>query len=105
MPPKPSSESWNDDHTLLVVRHVVASALAARPALYAQPGLSGVSNNGGDRINKKLQQVLGQLTKQFPGAEAVIKEEVAKHSSRGKTGTKRKSEEQGGGAVKKERSG
>ncbi|WOO80097.1 uncharacterized protein LOC62_03G003608 [Vanrija pseudolonga] len=98
------------EHTHRVVRHVVAAAFASRATLNADPHLSGVNNNGGDRINKKLQAVLGLLVRQFPQAGDVVKEEVARCSSRGKggkvvVGVKRSAEEEGEDAypVKKER--
>ncbi|KAL1411522.1 hypothetical protein Q8F55_002483 [Vanrija albida] len=69
---------WKDAHTLRVVRHVVASSLAARSALYADTELADVNQKGGNRINTKLQQALNTFTKQFPGADGIVKEEVAR---------------------------
>lgn len=85
------------------MRHVVAASLASRATLYADPHLSGVNHNGGDRVNKKLQQVLGMLVRQFPEAGDMIKEEVARHSARGKAEGKRAREEGDAYPVKKER--
>ncbi|WOO80827.1 uncharacterized protein LOC62_03G004355 [Vanrija pseudolonga] len=85
MPPKQDSTAWTNEHQLSVLRHIVASSLAARPALYAQPQMAGVNGNGGSRINQKLQATLALLVKQFPEAEGMIKDEVAKLSG-GKAG-------------------
>lgn len=41
------------------------------------PELAKVSNNGGDRINKKLQQVLKSMAGSV-GAEGMVAEELAK---------------------------
>lgn len=59
--------------------------LSNRSIIYSTPELSEVSGNGGDRINKKIQQALKRLI-QVPGAEGILQEELEK----GKTG-KRKS--------------
>lgn len=44
--------------------------------------MAGVNGNGGSRINQKLQATLALLVKQFPEAEGMIKDEVAKLSGR-----------------------
>lgn len=73
-------------HFTAVVQHIVHTALVNRPTLYAIPALTGVSNNGGDRINKKLQAILGALVRQYPGAEGLVKAEIANLTSGRKKG-------------------
>ncbi|KAK6910078.1 hypothetical protein I203_104107 [Kwoniella mangroviensis CBS 8507] len=67
MPPKVEKESWNDDHTAILLRGIIRQSLIHRSDIYQLPGLEGVSENGGDRINKKLQSILKKLSEKYPG--------------------------------------
>lgn len=55
---------------------MVRTLLESRSQIYATPDLAGVSDNGGNRINQKLQQVLKKLCTLYPGAEKCVEEEV-----------------------------
>jgi hypothetical protein len=59
-------------------RQLVASALASRGTFYSDPDLAPWSSNGGDRINKKIQQLLKKVGAGIPGAKEVVTEELAK---------------------------
>jgi hypothetical protein len=59
-------------------RQLVASALASRATFYSNPDLAPWSSNGGDRINKKIQQLLRKVGAEIPGAKEVVTEELAK---------------------------
>jgi hypothetical protein len=78
---------------------LIFHVLASRPTLYAAPELQGVSGNGGDKINKKTQQLLKKLCGQVSGAEMIVDEEVKK-LSKGKQGGKA-SPAKGGSPTKK----
>ncbi|WOO80098.1 uncharacterized protein LOC62_03G003609 [Vanrija pseudolonga] len=84
-PPKPTKSAFTPDHSLGLVRHVVASALANRGALVSSPLFADVNSNYTYRynaINSKLKSALQGFCRQFPGAEEVVKEEIAKLSSK-----------------------
>jgi hypothetical protein len=59
-------------------RQLVASTLASRATFYSDPDLAPWSSNGGDRINKKIQQLLRKVGAGIPGAKEVVTEELAK---------------------------
>ena len=59
---------------------MVSTTLAARSQYYAEPNLAPWSSNSGDKINKKLQQMLRKLGSQIPGAGGVVDEVLAKMS-------------------------
>ena len=63
-----------------VYRNIIRIILSSRPEIYASPNLSEVNNNGGDRINKKVQQILKKMAdgSGLPGAGGMIQEEIAK---------------------------
>jgi hypothetical protein len=61
---------------------MVIAILTSRSSIYASPDLTDWSGNGGDKINKKIQQLLNNLGTNIPGAEQVVKEEVAKLSKK-----------------------
>jgi hypothetical protein len=65
------------DSELAVIRGIISNTLISRPTFYAIPELSNVANNRGDRINKKLQQVLKSMAAGV-GAEGMVAEELAK---------------------------
>ena len=52
-----------------------------RSILYAEPSLAGVNYNGGDRINKKTQQLLRKLADEVLGGDDIIKEALASTKS------------------------
>ena len=60
--------------------------------------MADVANNGGDRINKKIQQMLGRFVAAYPGSEGLVKEEVARMSA-SRSG-ERKSGSEGGSPSK-----
>ena len=62
--------------------------MANRATLYADPALADVNNNGGDRINKKTQQILRKLTDGMPGAEHAIKDAATAGKAKGRGGKK-----------------
>lgn len=77
--------------------------MASRPALYALPELKPVSNNRGDRINKKLQQLLRKLEDAVPGAAGMVAQEVGKlGKSRSASPKKAKAAGAGAGGVVRE---
>ena len=49
-------------------RAIVSNTLASRSVLYTTPELAQWSKNGGDSINKKIQQLLKKLGSNIPGA-------------------------------------
>lgn len=71
---------------IVVFRHIVAVTLSTRSELYRHPDLADWSLNRGDRINKKVQQLLKKFGTTIPNASDIVAEEVAKMSS-GKKGT------------------
>ncbi|WVQ67629.1 uncharacterized protein L199_005832 [Kwoniella botswanensis] len=73
---KVEKESWNDNHNLALLRASISLLLNHRPDIYATPALRGVSENGGNRINQKLQQMLKKLCAAYPGAEGLVEEEI-----------------------------
>ncbi|KAK8864444.1 hypothetical protein IAR55_001693 [Kwoniella newhampshirensis] len=75
---KIEKEAWNDEHTTALIRGMVVNILTNRSDLYKIPDLQGVSDNGGDRVNKKVMQILKKLCGQYPGAEQMVDEEVKK---------------------------
>lgn len=85
------------DHQLAVLRSIVQSTLSSRSTIYASDDLAEVNNNGGDRINKKIQQILGKLVSTYPGAENMVKEEVGKMGR----GGERKAADEGSGSPTK----
>lgn len=62
---------------------MAALLLAHRRTLYATPGLEGVADHGGERINKKIQAFARRMAAEHAG---VVGEEL------GKVGRKRKDE-------------
>ncbi|WRT66418.1 uncharacterized protein IL334_003374 [Kwoniella shivajii] len=101
MPPKAEKEFWNDDHTREVIRGIIKSTLSNRSEIYSYPALSGVSDNGGDRINKKIQQILKKLCDTYPGFQGMVEEEV-KNMAKGKsTGNGTPSPKKNGSTPKK----
>ena len=63
---------------MTLFRQLVASTLASRATFYSNPDLAPWSSNGGDRINKKIQQLLRRVGAGIPGAKEVVNEELAK---------------------------
>ena len=63
---------------MTLFRQLVASTLASRATFYTNPDLAPWSSNGGDRINKKIQQLLRKVGAGIPGAKEVVTEELAK---------------------------
>ncbi|WVW83962.1 hypothetical protein I302_105985 [Kwoniella bestiolae CBS 10118] len=78
MPPKVEKETWNDDHTAILIRGIIRHCLHHRSELYQLPGLEGVSDHGGDRINKKVQQILKKVCEIYPNVKAGVVEEEMK---------------------------
>jgi hypothetical protein len=64
--------------------------LAARGEIYGNPSLADWSSNHGDKINKKLKQLLQKFGNLIPGAEDIVAEEVAKLSGGKKGATPKK---------------
>ncbi|WWC89276.1 uncharacterized protein L201_004197 [Kwoniella dendrophila CBS 6074] len=87
MPPKFEKEAWNDDHTTEVIRAIIQTTLINRSTIYSLPSLQGVSDNGGDRINKKIQQILKKMCDSYPGSQGIVEEEV-KNVSKNKNNSK-----------------
>ncbi|WWC62014.1 uncharacterized protein I303_104601 [Kwoniella dejecticola CBS 10117] len=83
MPLSPNKTQWNDEHTLILLRSIVLSTLSNRASFYSTPGLEGVNEHGGDRIHKKIQQLLKQLCGTVPGGQGIV-EEVMKDIKRTK---------------------
>ncbi|WWD17256.1 hypothetical protein CI109_101694 [Kwoniella shandongensis] len=75
---KVEKEAWGDNHTDALIRGMIAEILARRPDLYRLPELQGVSDNGGNRINQKIQQILKKMCALYPGTEQMVEEEVQK---------------------------
>ncbi|ORY21100.1 hypothetical protein BCR39DRAFT_570042 [Naematelia encephala] len=85
MPNENSSHAeWADTHTTALVRGMISTILSNRIDFRSIPDLEPVGNNGGDRINKKLIQILTRMADQYPGCQGAVKELVAV------TGRKRK---------------
>ncbi|KAK4686729.1 hypothetical protein P7C73_g3396, partial [Tremellales sp. Uapishka_1] len=76
MTPK-EKQDWTDTHTTsnqdIVTRAIIAELLASRTKIYQTPGLEGVSENGGSRINQKIQQILRKMS-----PAGMVEEEVKK---------------------------
>ena len=74
-----------------LLRVLVQTILAGRPAIYATPQLAEVNKNGGDRINKKIQQILKKMLEAngVEDASGLVQDEVAKvgRSKKGPGGT------------------
>ena len=70
---------------MVVFRKIVTVALSSRPSFYAEPALAPWAGHGGERINKKIQQILKKAGSAIPGAGGVVEEEMAK--MKGKKGT------------------
>jgi hypothetical protein len=77
----PSSPSLRSQLTrkIALFRKLVSNALHHRAEFYADPSLAAWSSNGGDKINKKLQQLLKKFEASIPGAGEVVNQEVAKY--------------------------
>lgn len=62
------------------MRAIVQTIIANRPAIYATPELADVNNNRGDRINKKIHQVLEEMldANGVADAGAMVGGEIAK---------------------------
>lgn len=71
---------------MILFRKLVSTTLSSRTEFYSTVGLEAWSGHGGDRIYKKLQQLLKRLGAGIPGAGEVVGEEMAK-ISRGKAKT------------------
>jgi hypothetical protein len=56
---------------------MVQTILASRVGIYETPELQPWSNNGGSKINQKIQQLLKKLGSTIPGAAEIVAEEVA----------------------------
>ncbi|WVW83959.1 hypothetical protein I302_105982 [Kwoniella bestiolae CBS 10118] len=74
--PKIEKEPWTDDHTITLLQTTINLVLTHRPDIYATQGLQGVSDNGGNRINQKLQQMLKKFCAMYPGAEGLVEEQI-----------------------------
>ena len=64
---------------------MVDKILSSRSEFYAEPSLGPWAGHGGDRINKKIQQILKKAEGAIVGAGGVLDEEMAK--MKGKKGT------------------
>ncbi|WWC62018.1 uncharacterized protein I303_104605 [Kwoniella dejecticola CBS 10117] len=73
---KIEKEPWAEEHTSALLQATINLVLAHRPELYATPELRGVSDNGGNRINQKLQQMLKKLCAAYPGAEGLVEAQI-----------------------------
>ncbi|WWC94220.1 hypothetical protein V866_001060 [Kwoniella sp. B9012] len=73
---KIDKETWNDDHNIALLRASISILLTHRPDIYATLALRGVSENGGNRINQKLQQMLKKLCATYSSAEGLVEEEI-----------------------------
>lgn len=64
------------------MRAIVQTIIADRPAIYATPDLADINGNGGDRINKKISQVLKKMLEAngVAAGGAMVSEEVARLS-------------------------
>nr|XP_019011134.1 uncharacterized protein I206_04446 [Kwoniella pini CBS 10737]OCF49915.1 hypothetical protein I206_04446 [Kwoniella pini CBS 10737] len=78
MSSKDNQKAWTDDHTHELLRAIVRITLQNRPTIYATSILQEVNNNGGDRINKKIQQLLKKLCESQVGSQDIVGEEVKK---------------------------
>ncbi|BEJ13025.1 hypothetical protein CspHIS471_0301990 [Cutaneotrichosporon sp. HIS471] len=81
MPPR---EAWSAAHDEALLRAMAVLLLANRRALYATPGLEGVADHGGERINKKIQAFARRMA---ADQASIVTEEL------GKLGRKRKEED------------
>lgn len=55
-----------------------------RAALYSLPGIVGVvDNNGGDRVNKKIKEILRNLAKTYAVDAGVVNAATAKRAGAG----------------------
>lgn len=77
---------------VILFRKMVATILISRSEIYTTPELAQWSSNGGNSINKKIQQLLTRFGKLIPGAEQIVKEEVANLTSKKKSPAKEKNE-------------
>ncbi|WVR07088.1 hypothetical protein IAU60_004127 [Kwoniella sp. DSM 27419] len=73
---KPGKEAWTEQHTVSLIRSLVASTLIHRSEHYSNAALQGVSDNGGNRINMKLLQILKKLCATYPGADGIVETEI-----------------------------
>jgi len=64
---------------------MVNKILSSRSEFYAEPSLGPWAGHGGDRINKKIQQILKKAEGAIAGTGGVVDEEMAK--MKGKKGT------------------
>jgi hypothetical protein len=64
---------------------MVSKILSSRSEFYAEPSLGPWAGHGGDRINKKIQQILKKAEGAIAGAGGVVDEEMIK--VKGKKGT------------------
>ncbi|OCF36811.1 hypothetical protein I316_01407 [Kwoniella heveanensis BCC8398] len=69
-------EGWTEEHTNIMLRGIITQVLIHRPDIYSIPELNGVSENGGDRINKKIQQALKKVCDGYPGAQGIVEDVV-----------------------------
>lgn len=70
---------------MIVFRKMVSKILSSRSEFYSEPSLGPWAGHGGDKINKKIQQILKKAGSAIPGAGGVVDEEMAK--IKGKKGT------------------
>ncbi|KLT43983.1 hypothetical protein CC85DRAFT_326882 [Cutaneotrichosporon oleaginosum] len=98
MPPK-AANYLTPEHDAIILRAVTASVLASRRTIYTTPGLEAVANNGGSRINQRVQQMLKKMCAAY-GLAGVVEEEVAAASGK-KEGAGRQSNGKGTGKGKK----
>jgi hypothetical protein len=64
---------------------MVSKILSSRSEFYAEPSLGPWAGHGGDKINKKIQQILKKAEGAITGAGGVVDEEMIK--VKGKKGT------------------
>jgi hypothetical protein len=83
-----------------LLRAMAGLLLAHRRTLYATPGLEGVADHGGERINKKIQGFARRMAGEHA---AVVAEELGKMKGRKKAEVKEEPgvEVEQGGARKK----
>lgn len=63
----------------------------SRAALYSLPGIVGVvDNNGGDRVNKKIKEILRNLAKAHDVSTDVVNAATAKRAGTGESPKPRK---------------
>ncbi|KLT43976.1 hypothetical protein CC85DRAFT_300897 [Cutaneotrichosporon oleaginosum] len=94
MPPR---DAWSDSHDEILLRAVISLILANRRNLYATPGLEGVGDHGGERINKKIQGFARRMAGEKAG---MVGEELGKMVRKRKEDVKEETGEVEGGTAK-----